>query len=261
MSQENPKDDGGFLAELPTLALAIVAALLIRTFLFQSFYVPSESMYPTLLVGDHVFVNKFIYGARVPFTDIQLPGLREPRRGEVIVFQLARDGRGGIHPSDLRPELRTDAFVKRLVGLPGDRVAVRGGRVILNGEPLPLERTGETFPDRFGNVLDIHVETLGECLHHVLDNPAVPGLDMEEREIKPGRYLFMGDNRDNSHDGRKFGTVRLAELEGPAGLLYWSWDWNGTWLSLLNPLTWIENLTAKTRWSRMGSFEECLEDG
>lgn len=258
MSEENSKNEG-FLAELPTLALAVVVALLIRTFLFQSFYVPSESMYPTLLIGDHVFVNKFLYGARVPFTDIQLPGVREPRRGEVVVFQLARDGRA-IHPPDYRPDLPTDAFVKRLVGLPGDRVAVRGGQLILNGEEVPVERTGETFTDKAGNELDILVETLGECRHRVLDNPAVPGLDMEERVVKEGRYLFMGDNRDNSHDGRKFGTVRLADLEGPAGLLYWSWDWNGSWLALLNPLTWIENLTGKTRWSRMGSFEECLED-
>ena len=69
----------------------------------------------------------------------------------------------------------------------------------------------------------------------------------------------MGDNRDNSHDSRGWGTVRLAEIEGPAGLLYWSWDWNGTWLSLLNPLTWWENLTELTRWGRMGGFVECLE--
>ena len=81
---------------------------------------------------------------------------------------------------------------------------------------------------------------------------------MEPRTIKPGRYLFMGDNRDNSYDGRKFGTVRLEELEGPAGFLYWSWDWSGSWFSLLNPLTWWENLTGKMRWTRMGRFHGCL---
>jgi hypothetical protein len=71
----------------------------------------------------------------------------------------------------------------------------------------------------------------------------------------------MGDNRDNSYDGRRVGTVRIEELAGPARLLYWSWDWNGSWLSLLNPLTWWENLTGKTRWGRIGSFHACIEAG
>ena len=248
------------LGELPTLAAAVAVALLIRTFLFQSFYVPSDSMFPTLLVGDHVFVNKVVYGLKLPFGDRRWAGLREPRRGEVIVFQLGR-GSDGIYPADLRPELPRDAFVKRLVGVPGDRVAVRDGRVIVNGEALPLERTGEIFTDADGRRFDVHLETLGDCRHRVLDDPREPGIDMGEIEVKPGRYLFLGDNRDNSHDGRKFGTVRLQELEGPAGLLYWSWNWNGSWLALLNPLTWWDNLLHHTRWGRVGGFDACLPPG
>ena len=248
-----------FLGDLPTLAVAVAVALLIRTFLFQSFYVPSDSMFPTLLVGDHVFVNKLLYGLKVPFGDTRVGALREPRRGEVVVFQLARDRRG-IYPPDYRRELPTDAFVKRLVGLPGDRVEMRFGRLILNGEPVPVEDTGETFTDKSGRVFDVVLETLGECRHRILDHPGLPGIDMTEITVKPGRYLFLGDNRDNSHDGRKFGTVRLQELEGPAGLLYWSWDWNGGWLELLNPLTWWRNLTQHTRWSRFGGFDACLSD-
>jgi signal peptidase I len=244
-------------SDLPGLLLAVGIALLIRTFMFQSFYVPSDSMLPTMLVGDHVFVNKLAFGPSVPFTEIHIPGYREPERGEVVVFNLARGPRG-IYPADQRPELSREAFVKRLVGLPGDRVEVRGGRVTLNGERLSMQATDETVSDSSGRVLRVYIETLGECRHRVLDDPRQAGIDMELRTVKPGRYLFMGDNRDNSYDGRKFGTVRLQELEGPAGVMYWSWDWNGSWFSLLSPLTWWENLTGKTRWDRIGRFQGCL---
>jgi signal peptidase I len=255
-----PEAERSRLGELPALAGAVAVALLIRTFLFQSFYVPSDSMLPTLLVGDHVFVNKVVYGLKIPWTARRVGPWRAPRRGEVVVFQLGR-GQDGIYPADLRPELPNDAFVKRVVGLPGDRIAVRGGRVVLNGETLPLEPTGEVFTDAEGRRYDVYLETLGECRHRVLDDPLQPGIDMEEVEVKPGRFLFFGDNRDNSYDGRKFGTVRLHELEGPAGLLYWSWDWNGSWLALLNPLTWWNNLLHHTRWSRIGDFDACLPAG
>lgn len=257
---EAPEKSGSLLGDLSTLVLAVAAALVIRTFILQSFYVPSDSMLPTMLVGDHVFVNKLTYGLKVPFADRRLPGFREPRRGEVVVFQLAR-GRGDIYPADLRPDLPRENFVKRLVGLPGDRVEVRDGQLLVNGQRVPRDATGETFTDSAGVELDVWIESLGDCRHQILDNPAFPSIDMPEITIKEGRYLFMGDNRDNSHDGRRFGTVRLQELEGPAGLLYWSWDWNGSWLSLLNPLTWWDNLLHRTRWSRMGSFHECLPEG
>jgi signal peptidase I len=258
--EEGEAREGGLREELPTLLLAIAVALLIRTFLFQSFYVPSDSMFPTLLVGDHVFVNKLVYGPRIPFSGSRLPGLRPPERGEVAVFRLAR-GPAGIYPADLRPELPTDNFVKRVVGLPGDRVSVRDGRVVLNGEPLPLERTDHVFRDASGRRFEVWIETLGECRHWVLDDPRLPGIDMAETVVRPDRYLFLGDNRDNSFDGRRFGTVRLAEIEGPAGLLYWSWDWNGGWLELLSPLTWWRNLTERMRWERLGSFDACFEEG
>ncbi|MCP3984150.1 MAG: signal peptidase I [bacterium] len=247
-----------FMEELPTLVAAVAVALLIRTFLFQTFYVPSDSMFPTLLVGDHVFVNKFVFGARVPFTELQLPGFREPERGEVVVFDLGRGANGGIFPLDQAKGVRTDAFVKRLIGLPGDRISFRNQRLTINGELLAVEDTGRTFTDARGRVFDLKIETLGSCRHFILDDPAWSHQDVTEFEVKEGRFFFMGDNRDNSHDGRRFGTVRKKELAGPAGLLYWSWNWNGTWLDLLNPLTWIRNLTSETRWGRMGSFTECF---
>jgi signal peptidase I len=253
---------GGFWSDLPTLLGAVAVALAIRTFLVQPFYVPSDSMLPTLLVGDHVFVNKFLFGAGLTGTEVRFPPVREPKRGEVIVFQFARAPNGsGIFPADQRPDLPRDAFVKRLVALPGDRVAMMDGRLVINGETVPLEPTGQTFRDATGRSFDVHVEQLDGCRHWVLDDPAWPNDDMDEIVVKPGRYFFMGDNRDNSYDGRRVGTVRAEELAGPARLLYWSWNWNGSWLSLLNPLTWWDNLTGRMRWGRMGSFHACLEPG
>jgi len=220
-------------------------------------------MFPTLLVGDHVFVTKYTFGARIPWTNIQLPALGDPERGDVVVFRLGRDGRNRhqVFAPDLRPELRTDTFIKRLAGLPGDRIAIKEGRVILNGKPVPTRSVGETFTDSTGRVFDILEEDLGACRHRILDDPRFPGIDMEEKTIADGRYFFLGDNRDNSLDSRRWGTVKTSAMHGPAGLLYWSWDWNGTWLQLANPLTWWDNLTGKTRWSRMGSFVECSQVG
>jgi signal peptidase I len=218
-------------------------------------------MLPTLLVGDHVFVNKFVFGAGVTGSDFSLPVVREPVRGEVVVFQFARGPGGTIFPADQRRELPRDAFVKRLIGLPGDRIAVTGGRLVINGEVVPQEPLHETFTDATGRRYDVYLEKLDGCSHYVLEDPNVPSDDMPEITVKPGRYFFMGDNRDNSFDGRRVGTVRLEELAGPARLLYWSWDWNGTWLSLLNPLTWWDNLTSRMRWSRMGSFHACVQPG
>jgi signal peptidase I len=247
--------------ELPSLLGAIAVALLVRTFVVQTFYVPSESMVPTLLIGDHVFVNKFVYGPQLPGAGWRLPALREPRRGEVIVFRFARTPYDAIVPPDADPSLPTDNFVKRLVGVPGDRIAFHGDRLILNGEPVPLEHTGRVYVAADGIPRDLLIETLGDCRHFVLDDPLRPSRELNEIQVPEGRYLFMGDNRDNSEDGRWAGTVPLAALAGPAGLNYWSWDWNGSWLSLLNPLTWLENLTTRMRWERMGSFVECFPPG
>jgi len=254
------EEKASWLADLPALAGAVAVALVIRTFLFQSFYVPSDSMYPSLLVGDHVFVNKLVYGARLPGTELSLPALRDPKRGEVVVFHFAR-GPAGIYPVDLRPDLPQDAFVKRLIGLPGDRVAYHSEHLVLNGQAVPTVVTGKTFTDEGGRVFDIVREDLPGCSHYVLDDPHHPGQDMAEIQVRPGRYLFLGDNRDNSYDGRMVGTVRRIDLAGPAGLLYWSWNWNGSWLALLNPLTWLRNLSSRTRWGRIGGFMGCLAPG
>lgn len=238
--------------EFGTFAVAVLLALSIRAFVIEPYRIPSESMLPTLLIGDHLFVNKFVYGIKIPFTDLRLPGLREPERGDVVVFTVARDGRGGIYPADQRPELSHDAFVKRLVGLPGDEIEVRAGELFVNGERIDHTDTGETFRDKDHRVLRIGREDLGGHVHAVLDEPRAPGPEQRPFVVPEGRYFFMGDNRDLSNDSRIWGTVRLEEMKGPAFVLYWSWDWDGPWSELINPMTWVELLTSRMRWDRIG---------
>ena len=239
-------DQGG------TLVVAVLLALGIRACVIEPFRIPSSSMFPTLLIGDHLFVNKMAYGARIPFTDLHLPAFRDPERGDVVVFDVARNG-SGIVPADRRADLPRDTFVKRIVGMPGDTVEVRGGVLYLNGSPVPTRPIAEKFVDEHGRRLDEAVETLGDVEHGVLDTPGAMGLDLRPLVVEEGRYLMMGDNRDNSRDSREWGTVRREEMRGPAMFLYWSWDSEGySWLQMLSPLTWWDLLVHKMRWGRLG---------
>lgn len=238
-----------------TLGIAVLLALAIRAFVIEPFTIPSGSMLPTLLIGDHLFVNKFVYGIQVPFTDLRLPGLRGPERGEVVVFTVGRSGpsqHSSIVPADRRPDLRTEEFVKRIIGLPGETIEVRNGRIFVDGEPLELRDTGETFEIPGARELALRCEAAGNGAHPVLDDPLIPPRPMAPIRVEEGRYFVMGDNRDHSNDSRRWGTVRLAEIKGPAFILYWSWDFNGRWLELLNPITWVRLLATETRWDRIG---------
>ncbi len=236
-----------------TLLVAVLIALSIRSCVIEPYRIPSGSMLPTLLIGDHLFVNKFIYGVKVPFTDLRLPGWREPQRGDVVVFDVARDAHGGIYPADQRRDLPSDRFVKRIVALPGDTLEIRGGELWINGERVPLEATAETFEDDSGRPLQVAREQLDGRAHRILDDPIRDGPERGPVTLPEGRYFVMGDNRDHSNDSRYWGTVRLAEMKGPAFALYWSWDWNGPWTDLLNPVRWWELLTEKMRWDRIGA--------
>jgi signal peptidase I len=254
--QPAPADGAGplrrFWNQFGTLLVAVAIALSVRSCVIEPYRIPSGSMLPTLLIGDHLFVNKFVYGIKIPFTDWRLPGWREPRRGDVVVFDVARDRFGGIFPADQRPELPGDRFVKRIVAVPGDTVEVRGAELWINGERVAAEQTRETFEDETGRALRVGRETLDGRTHAVLDDPAVAGPHRKPLTLEPGRYFLMGDNRDHSNDSRYWGTVRLADMKGPAFVLYWSWDWNGPWIELLNPLHWWELLTERMRWERIG---------
>ena len=251
-AQEGARASGGGLWEqLGTLALAVLVALGIRTFVVEPFRIPSGSMLPTLLIGDHLFVNKFIYGIEIPFTDVRLPGLRDPQRGDVIVFTVAKRG-GETYPVDERPDLPREEFVKRIVGLPGERIAVRSGVVYVNGAPIEAVPTGESFRDGLGRRLEIFAISDGSRDYRVLDDLDVSLSEFREETILPGRYFMLGDNRDHSKDSRFWGTVRLAEIKGPAFVLYWSWEFNGTWGELMDPRTWWDLLRHRMRWDRIG---------
>ena len=157
-------------------------------------------------------------------------------------------------PLDYNPELPSDDFVKRIVGLPGDRVEVKGGQVWINGEHVPQQPTHTTFTDDSGRELDVLQENLDGCGHAVLDDPRLGSTDRPAFTIQEGRYFMMGDNRDHSNDSRVWGTVRLEEFKGPAFILYWSWDVNGNVFSFLNPGNWW---SAEKRWSRIFRRVKC----
>ena len=250
--------------QVVTLVIAITIALAIRQFVVEPFRIPSGSMFPTLLIGDHLFVNKLAYGPNLPFSEIRLPGFSDPERGDVVVFEVARPqnkiGGRDIKPVDRAPEgAPTEDFVKRLVGLPGDRIAWRGGRVFINDEPLEVQLSGDPFVDDSGRTFPKSWEDLGSCRHAILDDPrsrsrAESRIDRGTWVVEPGRYFMMGDNRDNSNDSRFWGTVRKEELRGPAFILYWSWDVNGNMLSFFNPMNWF---TADKRWDRIFQRVRC----
>jgi signal peptidase I len=244
---------GGFWEQVTTLALAVLIALCVRQFVIEPFRIPSGSMFPTLLIGDHLFVNKFVYGPKIPFSDMRLPGLRK-----VVVFTVAKRG-GDTFPADRRPDLPTEEFVKRIIGLPGDEIDYRNGNFYINGELIETEPTGKVFTDPSGMRLDESEVTLGSHKFTILDDPYNPG-PMRTTDgapivwpihVEEGRYLMLGDNRDHSKDSRVWGTVREAEMKGPALIIYWSWNFNGSWLEVLNPITW---LTVEKRWGRIGEL-------
>lgn len=182
-----------------SLALAFVLALVIRTFVVQAFKIPSGSMLPTLQIGDHILVVKFSYGTRIPFTDhvVQALGLREPRRGDVVVFRY--------------PGNECEDYIKRIIGLPGDVVEVRNRRVFVNGEPLD---------DRWGRCPD------GELLSNPAADCGPPiRIDyMPSFHVPENSYFMMGDNREHSQDSRVWGTVSGDKILGRAVRIYWSWD-------------------------------------
>jgi signal peptidase I len=188
----------------------ILIVLLIRSFLFEPFRIPSDSMMPTLLDGDFIFVSKYAYGLRLPVLNNKVVELGEPRRGDVIVFRL---------PSDPATN-----YIKRLVGLPGDHIAVRNRQLFVNGKPVPVELTG-VYQGHGHTGARVGIEHLGEIEHDVLFIPERYTRDYDE-VVPAGHYFFMGDNRDNSRDSRfpEVGFVPERNLVGKAVRIWLNWD-------------------------------------
>ena len=177
------------------LLVALLLALFIRSFIVQAFKIPSGSMIPTLQIGDHILVNKFVYGVRVPYFGTLIVPVGKPRRGDVVVF---------IYPQDEDKD-----FIKRVVGVEGDSVEVRDKRLFVNGEPVA---------DPYAHFAE------GE------DGRTVAPRDNFGPFKVPAGYIFvMGDNRDRSYDSRFWGPVSLDKVKGKAFLIYWSWDGGGRW--------------------------------
>lgn len=186
----------------------LLVVLLLRSFLVEPFQIPSGSMRPTLEVGDFILVNKFTYGLRLPVTNTEIVDFGEPERGDVMVFRFPQD-----------PSIN---FIKRVIGVPGDRIRYEGKQLYVNGEPVPkelLDATPETAP---GEVL--FREFLGDQAHLMYNNPRDPGPRMRELVVPEGHYFMMGDNRDHSNDSRYWGFVPEENIVGKAFAVWMHWE-------------------------------------
>lgn len=193
MTSENEKTvkKSSLRENIEAILIAVVLAMFIRTFVVQAFKIPSGSMKETLKIGDHILVNKFIYGIKVPFTDVTLVPVTDPERGDIIVFEF--------------PEDPDKDFIKRVVGVEGDTIEIRNKRLRVNGAPAEYPQAIYTDPrsipegvqprDYFGPVT-----------------------------VPEGALFVMGDNRDHSYDSRFWGFVDLKAVKGKAFMIYWSWD-------------------------------------
>jgi len=181
--------------------IAIILALLIRTFVVQAFKIPSGSMEPTLLVGDHILVNKFLYGIKIPFINKTLIPISDPKRNDVIVF---------IYPVD-----KSKDFIKRVIGLPGDEIEIVDNKIYINGE---------SFEDRYGYYPDLGRRAVVPAGKNRFGPVTVP----------KDQLFVMGDNRNHSYDSRFWGFVPFDSVKGKAFIIYWSWPHWKRFLNLIN---------------------------
>lgn len=168
-----------------SIIVAFILAMIIRTFIVQAFKIPTGSMRPTLIEGDLILVNKFIYGAKIPFSDFRLPELSSLKRGDVVVF---------IYPEDNKKD-----FIKRLVGLPGETIEIKNGTIYVNDKPLTDSIFGQNFYYNYGD------------------------FDKEGYKITvpKGNYFVLGDNSSSSKDSRYWGYVPFKNILGKAMVIYW----------------------------------------
>jgi signal peptidase I len=184
LTETNTKRKSVLREYVEAIVIAVILALFIRTFVVQAFKIPSGSMKPTLLVGDHILVNKFIYGIKIPFTDKTIINLGKPKREDVVVFK---------YPLDTKKD-----YIKRVIGLPGDKIELANKQLHINGKVIDDPHASYSV---YGNLRNFGPITVPA--HHL---------------------FVMGDNRDESSDSRVWGFVPYAYLKGKAFLIYWSWD-------------------------------------
>lgn len=200
----------------------ILIVLLLRSFLVEPFRIPSGSMMPTLLVGDFILVNKFAYGLRWPVVNRKFVDIGDPQRGDVVVFRFPRE-----------PSID---YIKRVVGVPGDEIHYRNKTLYVNGEPMPQTAVGKYVGLGAGEGMtntDLRVEDLTGVEHQILVDPKWPDFKCNPfsalavggtLKVPESRYFVMGDNRDNSNDGRCWGFVPAENLVGKAFAIWMNWD-------------------------------------
>ena len=191
----------------------VLIVLLLRSFIAEPFRIPSGSMMPTLLVGDFILVNKFTYGIRLPVINKKIIELSEPNRGDIVVFRYPKDP--------------TVDYIKRIVGLPGDKVVYSNKKLTIND--LPVQQTslgnyqGVGQGEEMSGAEDL-LESLTGVEHRILIRNGTPTVEFVY-VVPEGNYFAMGDNRDNSNDSRYWGPVPEANLVGKAFFIWMSWDW------------------------------------
>ena len=224
LAKVNTKSTAREYAE--ALTIAILLALFIRTFIIQAFKIPSGSMKPTLLIGDHLLVNKFIYGIKIPFMDKYIIQFKKPERGDVVVFKF--------------PKNENLDFIKRVIGVEGDTIEIRNDQLYVNDkkvEKMLVDKKARhqlivKYNDNDVSNADIYEETIGNKKHMILAQPARKKDENFGPVTVPEDSIFvMGDNRDDSDDSRYWGYVRLEKIKGEALIIYWSWP---RWKRFLN---------------------------
>lgn len=230
-NRDLPPDSGKYLKESIIVEYSrsffpvILLVLILRSFLFEPFKIPSGSMMPTLLVGDFILVNKYAYGVRVPVWEKEIINLGKPKRGDVAVFRFPND-----------PTLD---YIKRVVGLPGDEIGYFNRILTINGQvvnKLPKGEYDGEGAELLAPPVLLQEEKLGNHTFDTLEQPQKPTLE-GITTVPDGHYFVMGDNRDNSNDSRYWGFVPVDNLVGRADRIWMSWDSGST----------------RVRWSRIGS--------